>query len=97
MISALSSCLTGPIPYYPYDVANTIIPSSNIHQPVDALPGQYSMGGRSLSNETFTYESRDLMADFAVIENFAKKILQEQLEIDSDIQRVINDHFWEML
>lgn len=37
------------------------------------------------------------MRDFEVIKGFASKILTDVTEIDEEIQRVINDHFWDMI
>lgn len=98
MVSAFSSCLTLSLPsYYPYDTANEIVPSAVFQSEQKTDLNSYSLGYRLLSNDTYTYQNRDLMEDFIVIRAFAEKILQESLEVDDDIQRVINDHFWEMI
>ena len=98
MVSARSSCLTLSLPSYcPYDAANEIMPSAVFQSEQKTDSSSYSLEYQPLSNDTYTYQNRDLMEDFVVIRAFAEKILQESLTVDDDIQRVINDHFWEMI
>lgn len=35
--------------------------------------------------------------DFSILTSFAKKLLEDAAPIDEEIQKVINDHFWDML
>ena len=37
------------------------------------------------------------MNDYDVIEKFAKKVVDSMTDIDTDIQQIVNDNFWEML
>lgn len=55
----------------------------------------YSISNPSLTAES-EYISKDY-EDFAVLENFAKRMLEDVPVIDENIQKVINENFWDML
>lgn len=55
----------------------------------------YSNYSTEVSNLTVQQENSDL-SDFEIIKGFAVKMLKNT-EIDPEIQKVINDFFWDMI
>lgn len=49
------------------------------------------------SNVNIDHRDKKLLEDYKTIENFARKLLTDIPVIDCDIQKVINEHFWDML
>ena len=39
----------------------------------------------------------DELEAFAILTSFAKRLIENQSPVDEEIQKVINDHFWDML
>lgn len=84
-------------PQIPVSYASTNLPKT--FEYINDNWAKYSFNKATLSNNTpfiSTMISKD-MGDFEVIKGFASKILTDVPEIDEEIQRVINDHFWDMI
>lgn len=78
-----------------YAMENSIMPSQNFTLGENAVIENYSINKNTVSNET-SFQNKNV-EDFKVIRSFANKMLADAPEIDKDIQKVINDNFWDML
>lgn len=54
----------------------------------------YSYSELSESNSSINYSD---IVDFDIIMRFAKTLTENMKVVDPDIQRIVDEHFWEML
>lgn len=72
---------------------NNNYPTSVVDIPYE--PNNYKLSSEQESfNENTTQKN---IEEFEIIANFARKILEAESEIDQDIQKVINENFWDLL
>lgn len=68
-------------------------PEQSIEIPSEQCQYLFSMENKTYISSPNTEE----MGDLEVLVSFAKKMLDNEVSIDEDIQRVIEENFWEML
>ena len=96
LISALSSITLNAGELNSLSVSRTdVMPSMLIEADIPLHYEVYSIKEFSASNET-TLPERTLVEEYNILASFANKMLSES-QIDSEIQNIIDEHFWDML
>lgn len=98
LISALSSITLNAGILNSLSVSRTddVLPSILIEAEMPLHFEDYSIKEFSASNET-TLPERTLVNEYNILASFANKMLSEESQIDSEIQNIIDEHFWDML
>ena len=72
---------------------NDINPTLMVDIPNEKINYKLSSVQQSFNENT----TQKIVEEFDIIVNFARKILEAESEIDQEIQKVINENFWDML
>lgn len=75
---------------------DAVIPSLNISFTPEESFMQYYIGNDNISATTSNIGRNDF-DDYGIVKSFANKMLADESPIDDEIQKAINDHFWDML
>lgn len=89
-MSCSTASLSSPIPARDDGVA---CPVSNVHIPVEQ--NSYMLSLQSLSY--IPSQIIDEINDFGILMSFAKRYFAAEVPVSEDIQRVIENDFWDML
>ena len=96
LISALSCITLNAEELNSLSISRTDIPSVLIPFEVPLHFENYSIKELSSSNETALLE-QTLIDEYNVLASFANKMLSYESQIDSEIQNIIAEHFWDMI
>lgn len=96
LISALSCITLNAGELNSLSISRTDIPSVLIPSEVPLHFENYSIKELSSSNETALLE-QTLIDEYNVLASFANKMLSYESQIDSEIQNIIAEHFWDMI
>lgn len=97
LISALSCITLNAGELNSLSISRTdVMPSVLIPSEVPLHFENYSINELSSSNET-TLSEQTLIDEYNVLASFANKMLSDESQIDSEIQNIIAEHFWDMI